>query len=154
MKKIKRRLFRLSLKARQQGAALLEFALLLPLILLLTLVTTEFGRAILHYNMLTKSVREAARYMSHQTPGTHVREARNLILYGNPEGTGSPTLSDLKSEHIQDPVWQVTGSSPAMTTVTLRVTGYSFKSLANQVGGNHLGSFTFSDISATMRGAL
>ena len=33
MKKIRRRLFRLSLKARQQGAALLEFALLVPLIL-------------------------------------------------------------------------------------------------------------------------
>jgi Flp pilus assembly protein TadG len=34
------------MKSAQRGSAIVEFALLLPLLLLLTMTTTEFGRAI------------------------------------------------------------------------------------------------------------
>ena len=53
---------------RQKGTAIVEFALVLPFLLLLTFITTEFGRAIWQYNTLAKSVRDAARYLSLQTP--------------------------------------------------------------------------------------
>ena len=56
------------MKRRQKGVAIVEFALVLPFLLLLTFITTEFGRAIWEYNTLTKSVRDAARYLSIQTP--------------------------------------------------------------------------------------
>ena len=52
------------MKRRQKGVAIVEFALILPFLLLLTFITTEFGRAIWEYNTLTKSVRDAARYLS------------------------------------------------------------------------------------------
>ena len=69
---------------RQKGVAIVEFALILPFLLLLSFITIEFGRAIWQYNTLTKSVRDAARYLSIQTPGTQrSREARNLMVYGN-----------------------------------------------------------------------
>ena len=58
------------MKTKQIGAAIVEFALTLPLLLLLTMITTEFGRAIYQYNTIVKSVRGAARYLALQTPST------------------------------------------------------------------------------------
>jgi Flp pilus assembly protein TadG len=49
------------LRRRQAGAALVEFALILPLLVLLTFTVTELGRALWHYKVLSQSVREAAR---------------------------------------------------------------------------------------------
>ena len=71
------------MKNKQKGAALVELALILPLLLLLTFITTEFGRAMFEYNAITKSTRDAVRYLSFQTPGTQITEARNLMVYGN-----------------------------------------------------------------------
>ena len=44
---------------KQNGAALVEYALVLPLLLLVTFVVTEYSRALYQYNILTKSVRDA-----------------------------------------------------------------------------------------------
>lgn len=49
---------------RQQGLAIVEFAMVLPLLLILLLATAEFGRALYQYNTLTKAARDAARYLS------------------------------------------------------------------------------------------
>ena len=51
-----RRLFRRS----EQGQSLLEFALVLPLLLLVLFGITEFGRAIMVTNVLNSASREAA----------------------------------------------------------------------------------------------
>src|SRR6476661_8250753 len=103
-----------ALRSRQHGVAIVEFALILPFLLLLTMLTTEFGRALYQYNILTKSVRDSARYLSMQTPGTHVAQARNLVVYGNTAGTGSPLALGLSATHVPTPTWQVSGSSPVM----------------------------------------
>jgi Flp pilus assembly protein TadG len=73
------------MKRRQGGVALVEFALILPFLLLLSITAVELGRAIWQYDALTKSVRDAARYLSLQTPGdaTRMTRARNLVVYGN-----------------------------------------------------------------------
>jgi hypothetical protein len=139
------------MKHRQTGTAIVEFALILPFLLLLTFITTEFGRAIYQYNLLTKSVRDAARYLSVQTPGTHVVEARNLIVYGNVTGQGSPLAIGLSPAQVPDPVWQVVGSDPVINTVTVQVAGYQFNSMFGSVLGLPFGTITYSNISATMR---
>ena len=115
------------MKTRQNGAALVEFALILPLLLLLTFITTEFGRAMYQYNTLTKSVRDAARYLSIQTPGTHMTEASNLIVYGNVAGTGAPLALGLALTNVPNPTWQAAGTNPVMQsrlklTVTVTLT--------------------------------
>ncbi len=69
-------------QSTQKGVALVEFALVLPLLLLLTFLATEFGRAMYEYNALTKVARDAVRYLSVQMPGTKITEARNLMVYG------------------------------------------------------------------------
>jgi len=46
----------------EQGQDLVEFALILPLLLLILLGIIEFGIAILHYNSVANVAREVARY--------------------------------------------------------------------------------------------
>jgi Flp pilus assembly protein TadG len=142
------------MKTRQQGVALVEFALVLPMILVLTLIATEFGRAMYSYNTTAKVVRDAVRYLSMQTPGTHQTEARNLILYGNVGGTGSLLDSALTAAKVPNPSWQTAGSNPLINTVTIRVTGYQFRPMIANLFGTSFATITFSDISATMRSPI
>lgn len=138
----------------QKGVALVEFALILPLLLVLTLVTVELGRAIWHYNTLTKSVRDTVRYLSLQTPGTKIPEARNLLVYGNTAGTGTPLVIGLNTSQVPDPVWQTAGSNPVINTVTVQIQGYTFNSMFPSVFGIPFGAIPFSNVTATMRSYL
>jgi Flp pilus assembly protein TadG len=144
------------MKRTQHGVALVEFALILPLLLVLTLLTTEFGRAFYQYNTLTKSVRDAARYLSMQLPNTQIAQARNLAVYGNLAGTGRPLALDLTTAQV-DATWDPEGSAPVINTVTVRISGYTFQPLFASVFGITFadgGVITFSNISATMRSHL
>ncbi len=135
----------------EQGVAVIELALVLPLLLLLSLLTTEMGRAFYHYGVLTQSVREGVRHLSRQLPGQGVATARNLVVYGNPEGTGAPVLPGLAAVQVESS-WQFVGAAPPMQVVTLRVSGYQFNSLVGTVWGvQTLGSLSFGEISASMR---
>jgi Flp pilus assembly protein TadG len=137
--------------ASQSGAALLELALILPMLLVMALAVTELGRALWHYKVLAQSTREAARSLSTQTPGTGVEQARNLVLHGKLAGGGAYQLSGLTAAQPVRVIWQRQGSSLALVSVT--VAGYRFDSLAATVFGVRLGPITFSDISASMRAA-
>lgn len=149
------------MKTPQKGVALIELALILPLLLLLTFITTEFGRAMFEYNAITKSTRDAVRYLTFQTPGTRITEAQNLIVYGNPGGTGSPLVRGLTLANVPAATcctWQLTGTNPVINTVTVRVTNYTYHSLFASVFGvafgNANGDITFSTITASMRAAI
>ena len=150
------------MKHRQKGVAIVEFALILPLLLLLTFFTTEFGRAIWEYNTLTKSVRDGARYLSTQQPGSAaaITTARNLMVYGSYTNTGTPLAIGLTPAKVPDPTWQlvastaVNGSAPLINTVTVRISGYQFNSMFTSVFGLPFGAITFPDIQATMRSNL
>ena len=141
---------------KQSGVALVEFALILPLLLILTFVTTEYSRALFQYNILTKSVRDAARYLSVYNPGdtTKFPIAKNLVVYGNPSGTGVPLAIGLTTSLVPNPVWQTAGTAPVINTVTIRVTGYVFQPLFTSAFGVNFGNLAFADISATMRAPL
>jgi Flp pilus assembly protein TadG len=145
-----------TMKTKQKGVAIIELALVLPLLLLLTFITTEFGRAIYQYQTATKSVRDAVRYLSFQTPGTHIDEARNLVVYGKTglDGSEAPLALHLTTAHVLTPTWQTAGSNPLINTVTVTVRGYTFQSLFTNVFGLPFGNFTYNDISATMRAPL
>jgi len=151
------------MKNRQNGVALVEFALVLPLLLILTFIVTEYSRALYQYNTLTKSVRDAARYLSTQNPGTKNTEAKNLVVYGNLAGTGTPLVIGLTTAQVPDPVWQLTGAAPVINTVTVQVgfgaagtaaQKYTFRPLFASAFGLNFGNVTYAPISATMRGQL
>lgn len=152
------------MKNKQTGVALVEFALVLPLLLLLTFIVTEYGRALYQYNILTKSVRDAARYLSTQIPGdaTKYAIARNLVVYGNPAGSGTPLAIGLSTEQVPNPEWNLAGTSPVINTVTVTIgfgaagsdTRYTFRPLFASVFGLNFGDITYAPISATMRAPL
>ena len=103
---------------------------------------------------LTKSVRDAARYLSIQTPGTKMTEARNLVVYGNIAGTGQPLALGLTTSHVPNPTWQASGVNPVISAVTVEISGYQFQSVVPTVFGLPFGAIPFSDIRATMRSHL
>ena len=142
------------MKSRQHGVALVEFAFVLPLLLVLSLVSTELGRAVYRYNTTAKVVRDAVRYLSTQTPGTHITEARNLVLYGNVAGTGELLDDALTAANVPAPTWQAAGSNPMINTVTVRVTGYQFRPMITNMFGARFATIPFNDISATMRSPI
>ncbi len=141
------------MKNHQSGVALVEFALVLPLLLVLSLITAELGRGVYRYNCAAKAVRDAVRYLSMQTPGTHVTEASNLIVYGS-VASGTPQDSALSAANVAAPVWQTAGSDPVINTVTVRVTGYQFRPMIATMFGARFAAYTFSDITATMRSQI
>jgi hypothetical protein len=97
-------------KARRksmQGAVMVEFAIIVPILVLLAFGITELGRALYHWNTLTKVVATGARYMARSNgglvtgscgPGTtwsnHETKAKNLIIYGNGTEPLLPHLDD------------------------------------------------------------
>jgi hypothetical protein len=139
------------MKRREKGVALTEFALALPMLLIVMLPILEFGRAYYQYNTVAKSVRQAARYLSVRTPGVDVDKARNIVVYGNPAGTGTPLVPGLSLSNVPTPTWSTTGSYPILNTVTVTVTGYTFVPLVKGVSWIAFDDIAFGSIQATLR---
>ena len=137
----------------QKGVAAVEFAILLPVLVLICFGITEYGRAMYQYDALTKSVRNAVRYMSQQAPnGTTAQGvARCLAVHGNRDCGGASLVPGLTTSMvlISNASSQPTGSG-TVDLVTVTISGYQFDSLVPGI----FSSITFHDISATMRQSL
>ena len=59
-----------------RGQSLVEFALILPMMLLVMFMITEFGRAIYQYNVLAQAAREGARIAVVSGSGSAVGDGR------------------------------------------------------------------------------
>lgn len=98
------------MRKRQGGVAVVEMVITTPLLLLLLLGISELGKGFVQYNTLTKSVREGARHATKTallgTTGTVLispqleAETRNLVVYGNVNGTGQPQLPAFAVDHV------------------------------------------------------
>jgi Flp pilus assembly protein TadG len=68
----------------ERGAALLEAAMTIPLLLLVAIGTLEFGRAYQTWQVLTNAAREGARMavLPNQSPGAVVQRVRNYMQAG------------------------------------------------------------------------
>lgn len=139
------------MKQRERGVALTEFALALPMLLMLMLPILEFGRAYYQYNTIAKSVRQAARYLSMRSPGVDVDKARNIVVYGNTAGTGTPLVPGLSLSNVPTPTYGTTGTYPTLNTVTVTVTGFTFVPLVKGVSWIAFDGMTFGSIQATLR---
>ena len=98
----------LKVKAKnERGAELLEFALVLPLLILLVLGAIEFGRAYFTYNILAKAVRDGARYAATSEvsstgtlDATALTKSKNIVVYGNSTGTPPKKILDLQTSQV------------------------------------------------------
>lgn len=93
-----------------RGTVVLEFALLVPILLLLVFGITEFGRAWMTKNIMTQAAREGARYAAVLSPfdAGKVKQRVKKSLIG----------ASLKDYDIE-----ITGPSGDPLTVTATVTG-------------------------------
>lgn len=107
----------------QRGVAMVDFAIALPLLLLLLLAIGEFGRMLYHYNSLQQASRDAGRFVAGQAwnatlgqielSGDLQSKTKSVAVFGvpaNPGGyspvvpelsTGDVTVSTVGSEHVQ-----------------------------------------------------
>lgn len=96
----------------QGGVAMVEFAIALPLLLLLLLGVAEFGRMLFHYNGLLQASRDAARYAAGQAWNATLGKVdlnadlqaatRNVAVYGVPKTTAgfSAVVPALNTGHV------------------------------------------------------
>ena len=130
-----------------RAAALVEFAIVLPILLLLVFGVVDFGRALYTANNLTSAVREGARLASAQiSPDPTVGASKAAVqtavtnyvvaFGGNP---GNPTVSETFS-----------GAPPALQTITVTIVNYPFTPITPLAGLIGLGTINMSP-SATFR---
>jgi|APLak6261658528_1056013.scaffolds.fasta_scaffold12843_2 hypothetical protein len=124
---------------KQKGASILEFLVIIPVLLILSVTAIEFGAIFTRLNTLTKSVQAATRYLSDSSVNksntdTQKAIAINLIEYGS-VGTGTqilpgvfnaPTISNPDANHVQISV--VYNNTPIL--------GQALSNLLKKMGGS------------------
>jgi Flp pilus assembly protein TadG len=109
----------------QRGVAMVEFAITLPLLLLMLLAIGEFGRMLYQYNSLLQASRDAGRFVANEawnatlgtvdlpSGGTLETQTKNVAVYGapaNPNGyppvvpgltTGNVVVAAVGSDHVR-----------------------------------------------------
>lgn len=110
----------------ERGAQLVELAIVLPLFLFMFAATAEFGRFFYEYTTLAKAARAGSRYLiTAPSNAKSDTEARNIVIYGNPAGTGTPLVSGITTSNV---VVTRAGGVPVLPkTVTVQITGYKYK---------------------------
>lgn len=143
----------------QAGLAAIEFALILPTLLILGFGVFDFGRVLFQYDTLTKSTRDATRYLAavvrppvaafatDANYTTAVNNARNLALCGTIAACSNNTLVlGLTASNITIDYPASVGN---ITYVRILVSNYSTSFLTTALGG--LGTKNLGTISVTMR---
>lgn len=110
----------------ERGTQLVELAIVLPIVLMLMGAAAEFGRFFYTYQTLAKATRTGARYLMTETAaGAMDAKAKNLVVYGNQTGTGTPVVTGLSGANIR--VVRTGGTSAFPERVTVRVEGYVYQ---------------------------
>ena len=128
----------------EKGGALAELAILVPFLIIMAASVTELGRLFQTYTTLSKSTRNAARYLSGQAYTTDtVKFTRNMALCGKIDCTGTdPVVSGLELANIVvDPEWKDDAPGGTLLRVTVSVNDFTFKPLFNL--GSMLGAERF-----------
>ncbi|VVM81270.1 MULTISPECIES: TadE/TadG family type IV pilus assembly protein [Pseudomonas] len=109
----------------QQGLAIVEFTLVLPVLLLLLLAFGEFGRMLYQYNVLLQASRDADRFVAsnawNSTLGavalsdTLLTQTKNVAVYGVPANTGTAVVSGLTTGNV---VVAAVGTDHVRVTIT------------------------------------
>ena len=127
-------------RQRQQGLAIVEFTLVLPVLLLLLLAFGEFGRMLYQYNLLLQASRDADRFVASQAwdstlgavavSNALLTQTKNVAVYGVPANTGTAVMSGLTTGNV---VVAAVGTDHVRVTIT-----YTFCPVIG--GGNCTGS--------------
>jgi Flp pilus assembly protein TadG len=112
------------------GSAAIEFALLLPFLMLFVLGSIEYGRAFYIHDIMAKSIRDATRYLARAPDPTLTAfqtNATNLALRGSTDSTQPLLIPNLDGSNtaVASVAWSVntTTDTTAYDGTTKYVTG-------------------------------
>jgi Flp pilus assembly protein TadG len=136
------------MRRSRKGSALLEFALATSILVPLFTGTFQFGYTLYVYNNLQSAVRGGARYASMRsydsatgTPSSAFSTAvKNMVVFGNPEGTGQPVSRGLTQSNVQI---QPNMNGAAPESITVQITGYTVDAVFTSFTFNGKPSTTF-----------
>jgi Flp pilus assembly protein TadG len=126
----------------QLGLAAIEFVLILPLLIILAYIIIDFGRLLYQYDSLTKTTRDAAKYVARTVRplnyttdadyGNVITQAQNLALCGSIGACTDSVVPQLKASNIviDYPASGVSG----INYVRVTVQAYSTTFLTNVFG--------------------
>lgn len=121
------------MKMRRNGQALVEFALITPLLCALLFGAMQFGYAFYTYNNLAKAISDGARYASMRTYGgscqptacspvetSYATAIQNVVVYGTPSPAqdANPVVHGLAPSNVSV-TFAAVGSVPSSVTVTI-----------------------------------
>ena len=118
-------------RSDERGVQLVEAALVIPIMLVLFGAVAEFGRYFYEYTTAAKAARVGARYLASKSvnSGTNYElQAKNLVVYGNIGGTGSPVLPGMTISNVDV---QYGGATGIPDTITINIVGYQHQSIVN-----------------------
>ena len=119
-----------SSKKNQSGATLVEFAIAATVFLTAMFAVLEFGRALWTHNALADAARRGARYGTMHGIGD-MDKVKNVVVFGNPEGTGTPLVSDLSVNNV-DVEYSTFGLNGG--TVEVSINDYEFQLVVPIIG--------------------
>jgi Flp pilus assembly protein TadG len=126
VRRIRARLRLIRFARSERGVQLAELAIVLPLFLILFATTAEFGRFFYEYSTLAKATRAGTRYLvSTSVDATEDTRAKNIVVYGNPEGTGSPVVKGLTTANVT--ITRAGGAPTLPETIKVQITGYKYQ---------------------------
>ena len=127
----------LSVRIRNnQGQSLVEMALVCMIFFFLLFGILEFGRALYTYNTIVQNTRAAARWavvnVLDNSDVADIAKTKNVVLYGNPTGSGTPLLIGMTAAMVNVSVNPLevdtsTPPKPISQKISVSVSGYPFQ---------------------------
>lgn len=119
----------------QRGNVAIEFALGFTVLWLSFSGVWQYGYAMFLYDRLATQVANGARYASRadywSNNDSFATAVKKMVVYGNPEGTGSPTTQDLSMDAVQVATeWSGAGLPVA---ITVSISSYSVNTIFQQI---------------------
>ena len=114
----------------ESGVQLLEVAIVIPILLVLFGAVAEFGRYFYEYTTVAKAARVGARYLVSKSVNSSINyeaQAKNLVVYGNIAGTGTPVLPGLTTANVQ--VEYLGGTAGVPDLVKVSIISYQHQSI-------------------------
>jgi Flp pilus assembly protein TadG len=113
-----------------RGLQLVEVAIVVPILLLLFGAVAEFGRYFYEYTTAAKAARVGARYLASKSVESSVNyqaNAKNLVVYGNIAGTGTPILPGMTANNVD--IQYVGGTTGVPDLVQVNIINYQHQSV-------------------------
>ncbi|HEX8000220.1 MAG TPA: TadE family protein [Pyrinomonadaceae bacterium] len=125
-------MMRFNHRKNERGSTLVEFAIGATVFFTAMFAVIEFGRALWTHNALADAARRGARYAVNHSTSDSIG-VKNMVVYGNQAGTGTPLVDNLKAENVQV---LYSDFSLGKGTVSVSIVNYKFQMAIPLVGGS------------------